>query len=190
MGEMAPGSEPDEHPPPSAPPPPLPPPPSPSSAPAPAGPQPASWPAPDASQRASQQASPRGFPWKVVGAIAAVVLLGAIVLGLLAVNFVGNGRFTAHIDRANDYLDALRTDPAAASAMLCPDAQDPNAEVLTTTTGQYLREFSISNGGTVTGSVSFADASTRRVQVETSGPSFPGGDDPATEVCIRTTSLS
>ena len=113
-----------------------------------------------------------------------------VVLATLAVDFVTDGRLTAHIDRANDYLDALRTDRAAAAQMLCPGADDGNAEALATTVGQFLTEFDVSNGdGQVAGSVALADGTTRPVLVHTSGPTFPGGDDPAAEVCIAGTQL-
>lgn len=127
----------------------------------------------------------------MVGIIAALLVVLAVVVGIVVANVLGGGRLTAHVDRANDYLDALRTDRQAAAAMRCPGARDPNAELLSTSTGQYLAEFSVTNDdGEVTGSVEFPDGSTRTVRLQTRGSAFPGGEDPAEAVCIAGTSVS
>lgn len=163
--------------------PPHPPPPVPPPVPA-----PVSWPTPSPSRPPRDQG--RGFPWKVLGVLAVLVVIAVVVVGFLVARFFGGGGFTAHVDRANQYLDALRTDPASAAAMRCPGAEDPLAQRLSSSIGQYLSGFEVTDGrGEVTGSVQFPDGSTPSVVVVTSGPTFPSGDDPAAEVCIVSTRL-
>lgn len=119
-----------------------------------------------------------------------LALIAVVVAAFLVARFVGDSGFTAHVDRANQYLDALRVDPQAAATMRCPGAEDPLAARLSSSTGQYLSGFEVTDGrGEVAGSINFPDGSTATVVVVTSGPTFPSGDDPTAEVCIMSTRL-
>lgn len=157
-------------------------------APPPAGATPPSpAPRPAAPGPPAQAQPPRARRGLLLGAaIFALIAMGAVVAaGAFVRSVTEDSTFTAHIDRANAYLDAVRSGSTTATSMLCPGAEVPVLGELTGTTSQYLSSFDVeSTQGVVTGEVTFADGSSRPVTIVTVGPTFPGGDDPAAEVCI------
>lgn len=146
-------------------------------------------PAPGAPQPVPARPGPTPTAWRGVALAVAIftvlALVGLLAASMLVREVTGSGTFTAHVDRANDYLDTVRGDRPAAAAMLCPGAEVAVVADLAATTGQYLSSFDVDGTrGTVTGEVTFADGSTRSVVLLTEGPTFPDGPDPAAEVCI------
>lgn len=126
----------------------------------------------------------------VVAILAVVVVFGALLVGALVAGvfglFGGVDGITSHIDRANQYLDAARSDPAGAAAMECgTESVTPTAsELLATSLGQDLVAFEVDNGrGVVEGTVTLADDRTVGVRVRTAGPTLPT-DAGAAEVCV------
>lgn len=135
---------------------PLPPPPAPAGGQVP--------PPPPPTQRSPQPRGSRVVLWVVVGVV-------VVVAGCSTLLYVGGSRLVgsarAPVDRANEFMDAVRAGGPAAGRHVCPGPFEL-ADGLPTSEGQHLSEVHIASSGTATvsGTVTLAGGRTSPLTVE------------------------